>query len=277
MLLNYMRPRVDLTDFVRTYYYFETPTRTVQPLCAELGNIRILLGGGGRVTTPMGEVVEISDAFLLGPTMGAYSIECDPGTRVFGVGVRPRGWGVLMGVDASEVANRTVDLSVLAGKIANDSIEAVANASTMDDMACVADQFFSTLLDKRIAKACAYPEALEHWLNDPGELALDRLMDMMDKSQRQTDRLANQFFGASPKRLQRKYRTLRAADRMREGVVDWRDAAGEAIYDQAHFIREFKTFVGVTPGQFANHQAALIEAVQARRKVGPKPLPLAGI
>lgn len=277
MLLNYLRPRVDLTDFVRTYYYFETPARTVQPLCAELGNIRILLSGGGRVTTPKGEVVEISDAFLLGPTMGAYSIECDPGTRVFGVGVRPRGWGVLMGIDASEVANRTIDLSALAGKIANDSIEAIANASTTDEMASIADQFFSAMLEKRIAKACAYPEALEHWLKDPNELNLDRLMDMMDKSQRQTDRLANQFFGASPKRLQRKYRTLRAADRMREGVHDWRDAAGAAIYDQAHFIREFKTFVGVTPGQFANHQASLIEAVQDRRMIGEKPLPLAGI
>ena len=235
------------------------------------------LAAAARVTTPKGEVEKISDAFLLGPTTGAYSIECDANTRVFGVGVRPRGWGVLMGVNAAELANRTVDLSDLAGKIANESIEAIANAATMDEMASIADQFFSTLLDRRIAKACAYPEALEHWLNDPSELDLDRLMDMMDLSQRQTDRLANQFFGASPKRLQRKYRTLRAADRMREGVTDWRDAAGLAIYDQAHFIREFKTFVGVTPGQFANHQASLIEAVQDRRKVGAKPLPLAGI
>ena len=277
MLLNYFRPRIDLVDYVRTYYYYATPIKTVQPLCAELGNIRILLNGGGRVSTPTGEVIEISSAFLLGPTMGAYSIECDPGTRVFGIGVRPRGWGVLMGVDASELANRTVDLSALAGKIATHSIEVIANASTTGEMAAAADEFFSAILDKKIAKACAYPEALEHWLNNPGDLDLDRLMVMMDKSQRQTDRLANQFFGASPKRLQRKYRTLRAADVMRSGVHDWRIAAGVGIYDQAHFIREFKAFVGVTPGQFTNHQASLIEAVQDRRFLGDKPLPLATI
>ena len=277
MFLNYLRPRADLIDYVRAYYYFETPVSTVQPLCAELGNIRVLLGGGGRIRTPGGGVSNISETFLIGPTMSAYAIECDPGTRVFGIGIRPRGWGVLFGVDAAELADQAVDLTGLAGRIAGAAIEEIGNADSVEKMAAAADRFFADLLERRIRRACAYPEAMEHWLKSPDDLDLDRLLAMMDKSSRQTERLARQFFGAAPKRLQRKYRTLRAADRMRDGAADWRDAAGPAFYDQAHFIREFKTFIGVTPGQYSKHQALLIETVQDRRKLGAAALPLAGI
>ncbi|MEO1251968.1 MAG: AraC family transcriptional regulator [Pseudomonadota bacterium] len=267
MLLTYLRPRADLIDYVRAYYYFETPDETEQPLCAELGNIRVLLRGGGWVTPPNGPAYRTTDAFLIGPTMGAYSIRCEAGTRVFGVGIRPRGWGVMMGVSAAELTDRIVDLTAIAGRVAGGAIGRIGEAKTLREMARAADDYFADLVEARLQRACAYPEALEHWLRDPGDLDIDRLLEMSDKSQRQIDRLAQTYFGASPKRLQRKYRTLRAADRMRNGAANWRDAAGVSIYDQSHFIREFRNFIGVTPGQFAAQEAALIKQVQKSRRV----------
>lgn len=277
MLLNYLRPRADLTNYVRAYYYFETREGATQPLCAELGNIRIVLSGGGRTTTPGGESANISNAFLIGPTMGAYSIQCEPGTRVFGVGIRPRGWRPMLGVGASEVADRVVDLTALAGRVAGEAIDQIRNARSPQAMASAADRFFAALIDQRAKHLCAYPDALEHWLANPDDLDLDKLLALSDKSHRQLDRLAADHFGASPKKLQRKYRALRAADRIQAGALDWRDAAGLAFHDQPHFIKEFRTFVGVTPGQFIAHQASLIEAVQDRRRVQEAPMRLAGI
>lgn len=275
MELRYYLPRADLRDYVRAYYYFATDIPSVQPLCAELGNIRVVLDGAGELGMPGGETTPISAAFLIGPTMGAYTMTARAGTRVFGVGIRPRGWGALLGVNAEEAADSVFDLAAFAGGSARHTIEEIRNAQSLADMAAAADRFFADLIVRRERKLLRYPDAMEHWLLSPDDLDLDRLVDAMDLSRRQTDRLAKQFFGASPKLLQRKYRALRAADRIRAGESDWLAAAGDAFYDQSHFIKEFKTFVGVTPGQFIRHQAQLIAEVQERRRLEAVPLPLA--
>lgn len=275
MELRYYLPRADLRDFVRAYYYFATDAPSVQPLCAELGNIRVVLDGAGELGMPNGETTPISAAFLLGPTMGAYKMTARAGTRVFGVGVRPRGWGALLGVNAEEAADSVFDLAAFAGGSARGVVDEIRNAQSLAEMAAAADRFFANLIIRREQKICRYPQAIEHWLLSPEDLDLDRLIGAMDLSRRQTDRLAKQFFGASPKLLQRKYRALRAADRIRAGETDWLAAAGDAFYDQSHFIKEFKTFVGVTPGQFIHRQAQLISEVQEKRRLEAAPLPLA--
>ena len=277
MALEYHIPRADLRDHVRAYYYFSTEERTIQPLCAEMGNIRVVLGGGGILHTPDGQKQHITSAFLLGPTMGAYCMEAEAGTRVFGIGIRPKGWVTLCGINAEEATDRVIDLTSFAGGLARSTIDEMRNARSLDDMAVAADRFFANLVARRIARrrVSSYPEALAHWLLDPNDLSVDTLIAMMDVSRRQTDRIAKTYFGASPKFLQRKYRALRAADRIRAGELDWMTAAGDSYYDQSHFIKEFKTFVGVTPSQFIGNQAQLITEIQSKRHVQSLPMPLA--
>ncbi|WP_425408794.1 helix-turn-helix domain-containing protein [Hyphococcus sp.] len=265
MDLHYFLPRPDLRPYVRAYYYFSSEHASAQPLCAELGNIRVMLDGGGFLVTPDGARHHISKAFLIGPTMGAYCMQARAGTRVFGVGIRPQGWNALAGFDANEAADQVIDLTDFAGARAASHIDAIRNASDFHTMADAADRFFSSLISMRKKNANAYPAALEKWLMDPNDPSLDDLLASMSISQRQTDRLAKRYFGASPKFLQRKYRALRSADRIRAGAVGWMQAAGCNFYDQSHFIREFKTFVGVTPNQFISNQAELITEIQRRR------------
>jgi len=154
----------------------------------------------------------------------------------------------------------------------------VQNADSPKEMAAICDRYFAALLERRANRPNPYPQALEDWLLNDDDLDLDRLMSMMDVSRRQTDRLAKKFFGASPKLLQRKYRALRAADRIRASNAPWQSAAGPGFYDQSHFIKEFKTFVGVTPAQFYfNNQSTLVREVQAKRTNEMLKLPLASV
>ncbi|MGE0408570.1 MAG: helix-turn-helix domain-containing protein [Amphiplicatus sp.] len=266
MLLHYYLPRADLRDFVRAYYLFETETATMQPLAAELGNIRCLLRGGGKFHFADGRIAPFAPTLLIGPTMGAYMLEADAGTRAFGVSIMPRGWRQLLGVSAEELTDRVVDLTALAGRAARSTGEEIANAPDLPSMAAAADRFFLFLLRERENMAAPYPTALEQWLLNPNDLDLDALVDMMDVSRRQTDRIAKQFFGASPKLLQRKYRSLRAAGRILfGGAANWADAAGPAFYDQSHFIKEFRTFIGASPRDFGRTPGALVTKVQRGR------------
>ena len=276
MALKYYLPRLDLRDYVRAYYYFSTDAPSIQPLCAEMGNIRVILSGSGTLHTPGGGVERVPSAFLLGPTMGAYYMEAEAGTRVFGIGIRPRGWIALCGMSAEEATDRIIDLTSFAGGMGRSTVEELRNARDLSEMAKAADQFFVRLLNRRSSrKTNGYSEALGRWLLDPQDLSLDTLIDMMDVSRRQTDRVAKLYFGASPKFLQRKYRALRAADRIRAGETSWMTAAGGAYYDQSHFIKEFKTFIGVTPRQFIGNPAQLIAELQSQRRRQALSIPLA--
>jgi AraC-like DNA-binding protein len=267
MQLRYFLPRADLRPYVRAYYLFETDRRTVQPLAAELGNIRCLLSGSGRFFLADGSTAPFAPAVLIGPTMSAYALEAEAGTRAFGIGILPRGWHALLGVSAEEIADRVVDLTALAGRAARSTGEEIRNAGTLAEMAAVADRFFALLLARSTANRAPYPSALEQWLLNPDDLDLDALVDLMDVSRRQTDRIAKQFFGAAPKTLQRKYRALRAADRILfGGAQDWMAAAGPAYYDQSHFGKEFKTFIGASPRAYAQNAAELVSTIQTKRR-----------
>ena len=127
-------PRADLRDHVRAYYYFSTETPSIQPLCAEMGNIRVVLNGGGFLHTPDGRKEHITSAFLLGPTMGAYCMEADAGTRVFGIGIRPKGWITLCGINAEEATDKVIDLTSFAGGLARSSIDEMRNARSLAEM-----------------------------------------------------------------------------------------------------------------------------------------------
>ena len=278
MLLKYHIPRADLLDHVRAYYYFSTDVASLQPLCAELGNIRVILEGGGFIHMPNGEKQTIPKAFLLGPTMGAYCMEATAGSRVFGVGIRPKGWLELCGISAEEATDRVIDLTALAGGMARSSIDEICNATNLSDQAAAADLFFANILANKSANSArGYSEAIGNWLLDQTDPNMDALIASMDVSRRQTDRLAKLYFGASPKFLQRKYRALRAADRIRAGEKKWMSAAGGSFYDQSHFIKEFKSFIGVTPSEFMGNQAALISEIQTQRRNNLTSIPLASL
>ena len=277
MDLRYWLPRQDLREYVRAYYFFASDYAATQPVCAELANVRILLNGRGRLVFTDGRVFPISSAFVIGPTNGAYIIDVEPGTQVFGIGVRPKGWGALLGMNAARTADQVYDLRAVAGPIADYTIDEIMNARDLQAMATAADRFFAMLATQQSSRQSRYPEAFAWWLTQSQDLNIDGLIDVMDISRRQTDRVAKQFFGASPKLLQRKFRALRAADRIRAGAKLWSTASADAFYDQSHYIKEFKSFIGVTPGQFAHAEASLISKVQSRRKTGAGSMLLASI
>jgi len=278
MELEYYLPRQDLQGYVRAYYYFATDVAAVQPLCAELGNIRILLNGSGELYMPGAQAsTRITSTFLIGPTMGAYRMHAHAGTRVFGVGIRPRGWIKLFSINAHEAADRVFDLSDVARRVASVVLDEVHNADDPHEMAAICDRYFTALLERRAKRRVLYPQAIEDWLLHDETLDLDRLIAMTGVSRRQTERLAKKHFGASPKLLQRKYRALRAADTIRAGKSPWQNAAGPGYYDQSHFIKEFKTFIGVTPAQYFTAQTELMREVQAKRSHNMMHAPLASV
>jgi AraC-like DNA-binding protein len=80
------------------------------------------------------------------------------------------------------------------------------------------------------------------------------LIRVSGKSERTLDRLFARFVGVSPAWVIRRYRLQSAAARLTATpAADVRDVAWELGYaDQAHFIRDFRATIGVTPGAYVS-------------------------
>ena len=81
----------------------------------------------------------------------------------------------------------------------------------------------------------------------------DALAARHGMSLRALQRLFDDYVGVGPKWVINRCRLHEAVDRLADGAaVDWTALALDLGYfDQAHFIRDFRTLVGRTPGEFA--------------------------
>ena len=113
----------------------------------------------------------------------------------------------------------------------------------------------------------AFIAETDAWLADERSPRVDVLQDATGLSARQVARLCNRYYGAPPKYLARKYRALRSALILARDNVDWADLCDDTFYDQSHFIREFKHFIGLTPNQLRDDASLVIRLTMNRRDV----------
>lgn len=69
---------------------------------------------------------------------------------------------------------------------------------------------------------------------------------------RTMQRLFDRYVGVSPKSVIKRYRLHEAAERIDQGTVrDWLDLSVElGYYDHSHFIRDFRSIVGLSPEEY---------------------------
>ncbi len=82
---------------------------------------------------------------------------------------------------------------------------------------------------------------------------VEMLAERFDLGLRQLQRVFREYVGVSPKWVIRRHRLIEAAERLRspDESIDFAVLALDLGYaDQSHFIRDFKTMVGMTPAEF---------------------------
>ena len=84
------------------------------------------------------------------------------------------------------------------------------------------------------------------------DMPLELLADMSGISAREIQRKFKQYVGISPKVYQRLMKLNKVKDRLSSGNYEnlTQLAIDNGYYDQAHFIREFKYFMNLTPKQY---------------------------
>ena len=265
--LRYYEPPPEFTDLVGSIYLFTANMSFVSDgTRADFAQLRYMLSGRGHYTFHDGRQMDTPEVCMLGPTMSSIHFDVDGPLQTLGVALLPLGWAALTGRDASDHADSLFDF----GAVDAGHLEMLETLRGMEDPDEAVDLLWMFLGGRfqLVAKAMRdFVKAADRWLAEESSPRVEALIEATGLSARQVARLTNRLYGAPPKLLARKYRALKVSSLIATTDEDWRVIIGDAFYDQSHFIRELKYFVGATPHQIKNKLTIVPRLTLSRRRL----------
>lgn len=269
--LRYFAPPASLSAYFGSLYFFTVSAdRYADVTRADVPQLRLMLDGSGQYHFQDGAVVATPDVCLLGPTMGATRFDLDRPARVIGISLLPAGWVALHGSDASLLADRLCDLAAERGDAYARLLDGLRGlGDDADAMAALCWRDLEQMVRPLRPATWDLLAAVDAWLMGEGSPRIEALAEATALSPRQLARLTNKYYGAPPKLLARKYRALRCSARIALDGESWQQLCEEGgFYDQSHFIREIKHFIGLTPHQLQTEPSAVAQLTLLRRSLG---------
>ncbi len=189
---------------------------------------------------------------------------------MWGIGLLPLGWARFIRRPAADYANSILDgfsTPVCKPFLPLAQLLTDPDASEADQLLGLADFFQAfdappTADESRIL-------AIHGALVDPDVVTVIDLVNRVSASQRTVERLCDRHFGFSPKLLLRRQRLMRSlAQFMLDPSLNWIGAMDSNYHDQAQFVRDFREFMGLAPGEYAAQSHPILDQfVRERNRV----------
>lgn len=239
--LSRYAPAEDLRPFILRYWIVEWDLRGQPPHLQEL------------VPQPCVNLVfEKGDSRIYGVSTARFSRLLADRGRVLGIKFRPGGFFPFLRTPVATLTNRSIPARELFGPEA-DALEATILAQTDDgEMVRLAEDLLRRRLPERDENVEAVGRIVDSIAGDREITHVGDLAKRAGLSKRTLQRLFRRYVGVSPKWVIRRYRLLEATQRVAGVVESWpRMALDLGYFDQAHFINDFRSVVGVPPTEYA--------------------------
>ncbi|MDV6234269.1 AraC family transcriptional regulator [Leptospira ellisii] len=200
-------------------------------------------------------VFERGNSRIQGIVEGRFSSLLKDLGRVWGIKFKPGMFYPFFGKPVRSITNDSVPIdSVFPIDVKKIETSILSADDDSERISIVEKTFFQNL---------PAPDRTAEWIGNAVRLILEdreiakveRLSDLLRVNKRTLQRLFHKYVGVSPKWVIQRYRLHEAAERLEKGeVLDGVRLALELGYfDQAHFIRDFKSFVGKSPEQYSKN------------------------
>lgn len=233
-------PPEDLAPFVEHFWTVRWDRRGLPPFLAETlphPSVHVVLERGASAVG--------------GPSRKRFSRELEGQGEVFAIKFRPGGFRPFVSGSIARFTDRVVPLAELGGDWAGlerrvlprrgDQARAVACAAFLRER--------QPEPDPRGARVQAIADRI---LADRTLVRVSDLAVQVRMSERELQRLFREYVGVSAKWVIQRYRLHEALERIERDGTGLANLAADLGYtDQAHFSRDFRALVGVTPGAYA--------------------------
>ncbi len=261
-------PSPALADVIARHYVFSVNApddfELVDRLLAETAFIRILIRGDWATEAALGQWTNVGRMVFSGPNARPLTVRVRGGFHVVGIAFCPAGWRTLFDHPANAYTDQMLSLHDLWGDASDRLFAAIAALRDDDDNAVVAtiEAHLAALIQSRggivVEPAMAEFELIAR---TDSTIMIRDAATRIGMSSRQLERHCRASFGMSPKTVLRRSRFLDMASAMRGlSQPSEQELTELRYYDQSHRNREFRHFIGMTPGQFAQTPTPLLTA-----------------
>jgi AraC-like DNA-binding protein len=236
-------PSPDLNPYVEHYWVVEWDLRGKPPEWAET-----LPHPSVHMTFEQGGICRIR-----GASRTKFSRILEDKGGVFAVKFTPAGFYPFVGVPVSRFSDRTVGLHDVFGTDGDYLARAVLAESTDLSRINIVEDFLRARLSEPDENVCRVTEIVYAVAKEREILKVQALVDRYGFNKRTLQRLFARYVGVSPKWVIQRYRLHDAAEQLAAGgpVSQATIALNLGYSDQAHFVRDFKAMVGVSPAAYA--------------------------
>lgn len=168
-----------------------------------------------------------------------------------GIRFLPGMFSQLFAISASELNNHTEDLSLVLPQLADFIRQNGHPQNHLNQIKTHFDAHFLQLMHTaKLRTDHRFDAALALILQNPAALELEKGLDT-GISPRQLRRLFDFYIGDSPKSFSKvlRFQRLLKQNAISKNIPQNQLYLDAGYYDQAHFIKEFRTFYGLTPGR----------------------------
>jgi AraC-like DNA-binding protein len=189
---------------------------------------------------------------VVGVNRGRFTWVLEGEGRVFAAKFRPGAFRPLLDAPVSSLTDRVVPLAEVIGRQrAHAYREALHHARDDHARVAVAAAFFAKLLPPPAPDAPLLRTLVEAVATDRSVSTVEALRERSGLHLRELQRWFRDEVGISPKWMIQRYRLHDALLALEAGSGAIADVAAELGYaDQAHFARDFKALVGMTPREY---------------------------
>jgi AraC-like DNA-binding protein len=253
------------TSFYRATFTMAEGRRVSDLLQPEWANLRFFAGSRPTASVSGGDLIRGARLTATGPSSLPVHFELGT-TRMWGVGLFPLGWAKFCHGPAAELANRVVDgevhpafsnFTALAADLFDGEEDEEAELARI--IGCFRSLNHELPDEERIMRVHAA-------LVDPAVGSVIEFASHAGLGRRTLERLCYRYFGFSPKMLLRRQRFMRSLVQfMLEDASSWSEAMDEHYHDQAQFVREFRTFMQMSPREYAALDHPILRAFMKNR------------
>ncbi|MFK7747889.1 MAG: DUF6597 domain-containing transcriptional factor [Kordia sp.] len=249
-------PHENLAAWVKCYWTLESTIENT-PLKNTIipdGTMKLIFHYGDTYKHHINdtESIILPKCFLIGQLTRPYVVEPLGVTGSFVVRFQPNGFLPFANISIKEIQNTAVPLDALFGNEGTAIGTQILQANSTSERIQLIETFLLNRLTDKKSIDSIVASTVETILNANGQFTVNELSKKNNINRRQLTRKFSSTIGLSPKQLSKTIRiqnTLKTL--LTTEVTSLTDLAYENEYfDQAHFIKDFKEFTGLTPKEF---------------------------
>lgn len=261
--MNYQtfHPHPDLESLVSCYWTLEVPAskeserqRIIPDGCIEMA---FILGDDIKRYTSKDEFILQPRAMLLGQTIEPFFIEPTGYVNTFAVRFYPYGFANFVTTPIKNLANTETPIELLFGvNTAKELEQNIIQARDTNHRIQIIENFLLEKLNDQTTIDTIVKHTVDALLSSNGADSITKILKADLSKRRQLERNFKKQIGVSPKQLGKVIRLQSALKLLLSEEADnLTNIAYESEYfDQAHFIKDFKTFTGINPKEFLGHE-----------------------